>query len=104
VADCLLSQNYQLKPQPPAQPPPQSPAAAPGPQRQHLAVRQQHSIGVRIPQQWQPAADTAGAAAEPFPPPAQRQPVGALGEAPPQQRQEQQQQRPGGMDIDQEEI
>ncbi|PRW20377.1 transcription initiation factor TFIID subunit 9 [Chlorella sorokiniana] len=90
VADCLLSQNFQVQPRQRPQAPPaaqqkqQQQQQAP---RQHYAVKQQPGkIGLAIPQQgWQPPADAAGAAAEPFAPPAhgqqQQQQVGAAGAA-----------------------
>lgn len=103
VADCLLSTNYQLKPRP--RPP--AAAAAAGyqqPPRQHYAVKQhegKQKLGLAIPQQWQPAADVAGAAAEPFPPPKHQQQAAAAavggGAAAGLQP-------PTAMDVDQEEI
>ena len=108
VADCLLSQNYQLKPRQRAQ---RQQAAAGGgggqqqPQRQHFAVTQRHTIGMQIPQQWQPAADAAGAAAEPFAAPAyHQQQQQAMAVDPQEQQQQDQQQQQQEMDVDQEEI
>ncbi|KAI7836507.1 hypothetical protein COHA_009653 [Chlorella ohadii] len=104
VADCLLSQNFQVKPRqrpqaPPAAPQQQQPQGQQQP-RQHFAVKQQPGkIGLALPQQgWQPPADAAGAAAEPFAPPTHGQ-----------QQQGQQQQQGGGagpaaMDVEFEDI
>ena len=102
VADCLLSQNYQIR----QRPRPAAPAAAPAapqPPRQHFAVKQQHGkLGMSIPQQWQPRADAAGGSAEPFAPPQYRGTAGAEGAGDmPAGVQEQQ---ATGMHIDQEEI
>ena len=110
VADCLLSQNFQVKPRPRPQAPQAAPQAAQQPPRQHFAVRQQPGkVGLSLPQQgWQPPADAAGAAAEPFAPPAHGQQQAAGQQQ--QQQQEQQQQQPvaaGGpaaMDVEFEDI
>ncbi len=116
VADCLLSQNYQIKQRPRPAAPTAAPAA-PQPPRQHYAVKQQHGkLGMSIPQQWQPRADAAGSSAEPFPPPQHRGTAGAAGDAagaagptlggdaPASVQGQQAQQQAAGMDIDQEEI
>ncbi|KAL4431418.1 hypothetical protein ABPG75_006674 [Micractinium tetrahymenae] len=114
VADCLLSQNYQVR----QRPRPAAPAAAPPPPqppRQHYAVKQQHGkLGMAIPQQWQPKADPTSGSAEPFAPPQYRGTAGAAGDAAGAAGSsgggaaglhlQQGQQQAAGMDIDHEEI
>ncbi|KAI3424361.1 hypothetical protein D9Q98_009914 [Chlorella vulgaris] len=94
VADCLLSQNYQLRPKPRPAPPPQLPAArAAGSPRQYYAVKQQHDkLSTKIPQQWQPAPDAAAGSVEPFAAPA------------PRQQQQQQEQQPMAIDAEQQRL